>query len=89
MKYAVGVLNIKPIEFWELTLAEFNIMMEAHNWRQEQELWKMAQLASWVTMPHLKHPLTAHDFMGEDDEPEDKPVTTKEDIEEMKKRMGL
>ena len=91
MKYAVAVLDIKPMEFWELTLAEYNVMIDAYEWRVEQEMWQNAQMASWMLMPHYKEPITASQLMGVDEEEdeEEKQPTTKDDIEDMKKRMGL
>lgn len=88
MKYAIAILNIKPIEFWELTLAEFNIAMEAYLWKEDREMRMMAQHASWSLLPHLKNPVSVSDLMGDEKKEDERTVTTKEDLEAMKSRMG-
>ncbi len=91
MKYAVAILNIKPAEFWDLTLAEFNIAMEAYMWKQEQTRLINAEHALWTMLPHVKaeHMPSPAQLVGlEQEEKEEKQVTTKDDIEEMKARMG-
>ena len=94
MKYAVAVLNIKPVEFWDLTLAEFNIAMEAYQWKQYQERIINAEHALWTVMPHVKSDRlpSIEDMVGpapgEKEEEEKQKVTTKDDLEAMKARMG-
>ena len=88
MKYAIAILNIKPVEFWELTLAEFNIAMEAYLWREDREMRMMAQHASWTLLPHLKNPITASDLMGDEKKEDERTVTTKEVLDDMMQFMG-
>lgn len=95
MKYAIAILNIKPAEFWELTLAEFNVAMDAHVWKEYQESTKRAQLAQWIIGPHMdaKKIPSIEQMVGENPEDkkereENKQVTTKDDLEAMKARMG-
>lgn len=91
MKYAVAILNIKPADFWDLTLAEFNIAMEAYLWKQEQTRLLNAEHALWTLMPHVKvenMPSPAQLAGLEKEEEKEKPVTTKDDLEAMKASMG-
>ena len=95
MKYAIAILDIKPAEFWELTLAEFNVAMEAYEWKEYQESMKRAQHAQWVMGPHVKshHIPSIEQMVGESpeakEEKENKKATTKDDLEKMKARMGI
>lgn len=93
MKYAIAISNVKPWEFWELTLAEFNVMMDAYTWSEYQERMKQAQHAQWSMMPHVKSKNipSIEKMIGEHPDKkkeEDKPVTTQDDMAEMKARMG-
>lgn len=94
MKYAIAILNIKPAEFWELTLAEFNVAMEAYQWKQYQERTVNAEHALWTMLPHVKaDKLPSIEDMvgpapGEEEKEEEKKATTKDDLEAMKARMG-
>ena len=92
MKYAIAILNIKPVEFWELTLAEFNIAMEAYEWKVHQERVRNAEHAIWTLMPHVKEVPSIKDLVGlapgEVEEVKETKVTTQDDLEEMMKRMG-
>lgn len=94
MKYAIAILNIKPAEFWELTLAEFNVAMESYEWKVYQERKINAEHALWTIMPHAKaDKLPSIEDMvgpapGEEKEEKEKEVTTKDDLEAMKARMG-
>ena len=93
MKYAIAVLNIKPAEFWDLTLAEFNVAMEAHMWKQEQQtemdLMKLARLAQWNMLPHVKADKIpdVDALLGKEAEKGDRPATTKTDLKEMESEM--
>lgn len=90
MKYAVAILNIKPAEFWELTLAEFNVMMDSYEWRTRQERIRNAEHALWSMLPHVKADKmpSIEQMLGEDKEGKEKEVTTENDLEAMKARMG-
>ena len=92
MKYAIAILNIKPVEFWEMTLSEFNIAMEAYEWKVYQERVRNAEHALWTLSPHIKDAPSINDLVGlapgEVEEKEEKKVTTQDDLEEMMKRMG-
>ena len=80
-----------------MTLSEFNIAMEAYEWKVYQERVRNAEHALWTLMPHVKEvPSTEvpsiKDLVGlapgEVEEKEEKKVTTQDDLEEMMKRMG-
>jgi hypothetical protein len=63
---AFGALSLRPDQFWRLTHGEFIAMYEGYLWREENDRKKMAQLASWITFPHLKKPLHPKKFLGEE-----------------------
>src|SRR5699024_6155417 len=94
MKYATAILNIKPAEFWELTLAEFNVAMESYEWTAYQErkinaahaLWTITQHAKADEMPPIED--LVGPAPGEEKEEKEKEVTTQDDLEDMMKRMG-
>ncbi|QQK75097.1 hypothetical protein HUG15_05750 [Salicibibacter cibarius] len=90
---------MRPWEFWELTLAEFNVMIDSYLWLDYQENAKLAKHARWVMSAHVKEnkipaiekmigkpPKTEADKKKEKEE---KPVTAKQDLEDMKKNMGM
>jgi hypothetical protein len=52
-----------PRDFWELTLNEFNDLLEGYKWRNEREWERVAQLAVW-TSEKLKRSVTAEELLG-------------------------
>ena len=46
---AYGPLNLKPNEFWTLTLRELEKMADGYTWRLDNEWKRTAQLAAWIT----------------------------------------
>jgi dipeptidase len=48
---------LRPDELGRLTLSEFIDMVKGYQWREKNTMQKLAQLASWVTAPHLKKPV--------------------------------
>jgi len=96
MKYAVGAFGYTPNDFWEMTLAEFNVMMDGYNWRIYQERIKTAEHAKWVLGPFIKKNKmpTIEDLIGEppgekEKRKKERELTTKNDLEEMKNNMGI
>lgn len=92
MRYAYAYLDIKPADFWDLTLAEYNVMMEGYKIREYKEREKNAEHALWVMSPHVgkkgKLP-TIEKLIGKhpedkEEDKSDKPVTTKTDLEDIK-----
>lgn len=47
-----------PVQFWELTLAEFNDLLEGYKFRNKLEWERTAQLGVWSMQPHVKEKLT-------------------------------
>jgi hypothetical protein len=88
MKYAIAILNIKPSEFWELTLAEFNVAMDAFLWKEDRELRNLAQQAQWMLIPYGKEPIPVSTLMGDEKPEEEKQVTTQADLDDMMQLMG-
>lgn len=66
-KIGYGALNLQPDEFWSLTFAEFNLMIEGYKWREEREWERTAQLAAWIMSPHTKKRITANKLLGKED----------------------
>lgn len=91
-RIAYAYLNLQPHQFWKLTLAEFKLMMEGFNLRNELEWRKVAQLASWVTAPHLKRPMKPDKLLGKSDNNKERkkttPEYTKEYLDELEKDFG-
>lgn len=63
-KIAYSFLNLQPHEFWRLTMTEFNLMIEGFKMRDEAAWRKLAQMASWVTAPHVKRPINPNKLFG-------------------------
>lgn len=68
-----------PESFWRLTYFEFRLVVEGHQARRAREAKARRHLAAWlasiVTAPHLKEPISAAALLGEK---ERKPRKTKE-----------
>jgi hypothetical protein len=64
-RLAFGPLNLMPQQFWGLTLAEFNDLIEGYKWRNRREWEKFAQLAVW-TSQKLRKNTTAKKLLGTD-----------------------
>lgn len=77
-KIAYAFLDLRPHEFWKLTFAEFNLMVEGYQMRDKKGYQKLAQHASWVTAPHLKRPIKPEKLLGQDNEGKEKETTTPE-----------
>ena len=74
-----------------MTLSEFNVAMEAYEWKVYQERVRNAEHALWILSPHVKKLPPIKDLVGlapGEVEEEEKQVTTQDDLEEMMKRMG-
>lgn len=62
-RIAFGPLNLMPQQFWELTLKDFNDLVDGYKWRDKREWEKVAQLAVW-TSQKLKKGTTAKKLLG-------------------------
>src|SRR5699024_12101843 len=71
-----------------MILSEFNIAMEAYEWKVYQERVRNAEHALWTLSPHIKDAPSIKDLVGlapgEVEEKEEKKVTTQDDLEEMR-----
>lgn len=93
MKYAIAILNIKPAEFWDLTLAEFNVAMEAYEWKVYQERVRNAEHALWTLLPHVKEIPSIKDLVGlapgeKEEQEKEKAKQSKEDYYSLKEEMS-
>lgn len=79
-RFAYGPLGLKPSEFWSLTLKEFTEMVDGYKLKDDLEWRKVAQLAAWVTAPHMKRPVTAEKLLKKQAE---KKKTTQEKSKEL------
>lgn len=66
MEISAYYIGLKPDEFWNLTLREFNRLIYAYNKQQKEERQKLALHASWVMSPHLKKPISPSQLLGTD-----------------------
>ena len=55
---ALSQLNLSHAAFYELTLSELAELIEAKKEQIKDEYKRLAQLAVWITAPHLKKPLS-------------------------------
>lgn len=58
------MLGLKPDEFWRLSLAEFNDMVEGYNLRTEREMHLLAWHAANIMNVHLKRKVTVKKLLG-------------------------
>ena len=77
-KRAYGFLKLQPHEFWRLTPKEYMLMLEGYMDYDDSIMQKVAQLASWVTAPHLKNPVSPKKLLGTDNK-KSKGRTTEEE----------
>jgi hypothetical protein len=63
-------------------------MLQGWHWRDKREMQRLATLASWVTAPHLKKPISPEELLSEKKE---RQKTTPEEsravVEEMASEM--
>lgn len=87
---AYGPLNLNPEQFGVLTLGELMDMYDGYLWRERRFMEQQAQLASWVTAPHLKKPLDPKKLM-QPNKPKVKttPEKTQKVIADLKNDLGL
>lgn len=45
-------------------MKEFNLLIDGYNLKQEDEWYKIAQLAAWIMSPHTKRPISAKKLLG-------------------------
>ncbi|OLO40319.1 hypothetical protein BTR23_07470 [Alkalihalophilus pseudofirmus] len=58
-KVAYGYLQLKPDEFWRLTMKDYILLVEGYEMREKRELERMSQLAAWIISPHCRQPIEA------------------------------
>jgi hypothetical protein len=64
-------------------------LYDGWRWREKRQMQHMAQIASWVTAPHLKRPIEPQVFLGEKTENEKKtPEENKKMVDDLIKQMG-
>ena len=60
---AYGVLKLKPWEFEELSIMDFNQMLDAHNEAKQAERWETAYWVSQLISVHTKRAVTPEALM--------------------------
>lgn len=83
-------MNLTPEQLGKLTHGEFLDLYDGWKWRERRELEHYAQLAAWVTAPHVKRPIDPRKLLK--DEKEKKKTTPEETaviISELEKLMGV
>lgn len=84
-RVAYGILKLQPHQFWSLTIREYRLMIEGAEMVDEGVWRKMAQMASWVTAPHLKKPINPEKLLEKPNKEKQKttPEYTKQFLEEL------
>jgi len=60
----LGELELKPWEFWRLTVREFDLLLEGF-FRRQDRAWEMVgTLGLWVVSPYSKKKLTVLQLLG-------------------------
>lgn len=73
-----------------LTHGEFLDLYDGWVWRTKQQRQNMAQLASWVTAPHVKRPIDPKKFLQEKTEKKKTtPEKTAAIISDLEKMVGV
>jgi len=79
---ALAQLKLSHATFYTLTLSELAELIEAKKQEQVEEYKRLAQLAVWITAPHLKKPLSVDKLVKFENE--QKRVTKEEKEKELK-----
>lgn len=74
---AYGIFRLKPYEFEELTIREFNQMVDAYQQVKMGAMWEQAYWVSNLMSIHTKKPVSPKTLM--------KPFIKKKTIEEIKR----
>ena len=87
---AYGPLNLTPDQLGTFTVGEIMDMYDGYLWRERRLMEQQAQLASWVTAPHLRKPLDPKKLM-QPNKPKEKttPKKTEKMIAGLKNDLGL
>ena len=81
---------MRPEQLGRLTLGEFNKLVKGHKWREKRNMERLAQLASWVTAPHLKKPMDPQKLLKPQGEKKKaNPNEQKEMLTELMEEMGI
>lgn len=82
---AYGFLNLKPDEFWSLSLREYKLMIKGFNRKEDMDWRKLSQLAAWNIQPHVKKTITADKLYNPNAKEQRKttPEETQEVMEEL------
>lgn len=78
-KIAYGFLKLQPHQFWALTPKEYKLMVEGYKDYDNSVMQKVAQLASWVTAPHLKNPVSPKKLLEPSNDKKKKKRTSAEE----------
>jgi len=89
-KIAYGYLNLKPHEFWSLTLKEYKLMVEGFNEKNDSDWRKLAQLASWIIQPHVKKRIKADDlYVPKGQREKVNPEEKREELEDLAEELNV
>jgi hypothetical protein len=65
-------------------------LYEGHKWREKRHLEHLAQLAAWVTAPHLKRPIDPRKLMKEEKaKKKTTPERTQKVISDLEELLGV
>jgi hypothetical protein len=78
-----------PQQFWKLTLAEFNELVEGYKLRNKMEWERTAQLAVWIMQPHVKEKMSVDKLIKlKDDKPKISEEKQKERLDGLFNELG-
>ncbi|MED4586674.1 hypothetical protein P9578_28365 [Brevibacillus choshinensis] len=91
-KYAYGALNLKPDEFYSLTVTEFFELLEGYRWRNEKSQMDLANLAYWIVAgQRQKKAPTPNQLLGKESPQNTKHIDAdekKSTLEDLNKALG-
>jgi hypothetical protein len=81
---------LHPEQLGRLTLGEFKKLVKGNEWRERRSMERLAQLASWVTAPHVKKPIDPMKLLKPKGEKKKaNPKQSEEVLTELMAEMGL
>ena len=91
-KYAYGALNLKPEEFYSLTIIEFFEQLEGYRWRNEKSQMDMANLAYWIVAGQRQKKVpTPNQLLGKESPQDQKRIdaeTKRRELADLNKALG-
>lgn len=91
-KNAYGPLNLKPDEFYTLTISEFFDLLEGYRWRDERHRADLANLAYWIVAgQRQKKAPTPNQLLGKESQQDQKRIDAeakRQELSDLNKALG-